>query len=402
MHITYICRSFLDYRIPVFEALSSLTNNHLTVIFSEDFVPERVQKRLQTALGDKAVGLTDEWAMGFHGNITSEFSNTRFRIPWQPGILKEIKLSEPDVLIGNGFSQWTLPALINRTVKRIPLVICYERTAHTERNAQWYRRAYRKAVLPFIDAMCVNGCLSLNYAKSLGIPQERITVGHMVADVKKLPEKYLSLKLKQRSVLREKLQIPINSVVFISVSRLIKLKGIAEFLESWKYFQGTNAVKPHLLIVGEGPERANLESICQKSSLMNVTFTGGVDYNFIHKYYAVADVFMISTLEDNWSLVVPEAMACQLPVMCSKYNGCWPELVTEKNGWVFDPLSVSDTIGCLEKCLADRQKFFEMGKQSFAIVSRHTPEHAAQSILDACEIALGNYKNIKPIRLTDI
>jgi glycosyltransferase involved in cell wall biosynthesis len=388
MRITYICRSFLDYRVPVFESLSKMTNYNLTVIFSKIFVPDRVQKRLRISLEDKAVSLSGERAFGYSGNITNEFSNTRLRIPWQPGILKEIKISEPDVLIGDGFSQWTLPALVYRMVKRIPLVICYERTAHTERNAQWYRRIYRKAVLPFVDAMCVNGRLSMEYAKSLGMPEKRITTGHMVADVAELSSNFQCLNKNLQMDMRKNLKIPMNSTVFISVSKLIKLKGIAEFLESWKELKINHQANPHLLIVGDGPERENLESICRKAKLTNVTFAGAIEYEDIPKYYAAADIFMISTLEDNWSLVVPEAMSCQLPIMCSKYNGCWPELVTEKNGWVFDSLSVSDTVACLEKCLAARQKLPEMGKQSFAIVSQHSPEHAALAILNACKIAV--------------
>jgi len=386
--VTYICRSFLDYRVPVFEELSKLTDGNLTVFFSEKSVPERVQKRLCRAIGDRAIGLSGERAFGFHGNITNEFSNTQIRIPWQPGILKEIKKSNPDVLIGDGFSQWTLPALVYRILKGVPLVICYERTAHTERNAQWYRRVYRKAVVPFVNAMCVNGRLSREYAEFLGMPGNRITIGHMVADIMELSEKHQRLDLKPILALQERLCIPSDAVVFISVTKLIKRKGIAEFLESWKGFKGTGGVKPHLLIVGDGPERGNLESVCRRAAPSNVTFAGGIDYNDIHNYYRLADVFVIPTLEDNWSLVVPEAMACGLPIMCSKYNGCWPELVTTENGWVFDPLDVEDTISCLKKCLTVKDKFPTMGKKSLEIVSHHTPEHAARSILNTCRIAM--------------
>ncbi|WP_028321889.1 glycosyltransferase [Desulfatiglans anilini] len=387
MRITYVCRSFLDYRVPVFETLDELVEGRLSVVFS-DKIPERVIQRARNILGERAVGLAGERALGFHGNITSEFSNTRLRIPWQPGILREIRKSKPHVLIGDGFSQWTLAALVYRIVEGIPLVVCYERTTHTERNAQWYRRIFRKAVIAFVDAMCVNGSLSRGYARSLGMSEDRITIGHMVADVKELHNKHKNLQLDQVSALRQSLGIPLDAVVFLSVSKLIKLKGIAEFLEGWKRFAWADNAKPHLLVVGDGPERGNLEAICREANLRNVTFAGAIDYSHIHQYYGLADVFVISTLEDNWSLVVPEAMACGLPIMCSRYNGCWPELVTPENGWVFDPLDSMDTVSCLEKCLAGRDRLPEMGRKSFEIVQNHTPDHAAKAILNACRIAL--------------
>lgn len=34
-------------------------------------------------------------------------------------------------------------------------------------------------------------------------------------------------------------------------------------------------------------------------------FEGRVQYDEIHKYYAIADVYILPTVEDNWSLVVP-------------------------------------------------------------------------------------------------
>lgn len=36
-------------------------------------------------------------------------------------------------------------------------------------------------------------------------------------------------------------------------------------------------------------------------------FIGRMEYDNIYKYYAIADVFLMPTLEDNWCLVVPEA-----------------------------------------------------------------------------------------------
>ena len=110
-------------------------------------------------------------------------------------------------------------------------------------------------------------------------------------------------------------------------------------------------------------------------------------------YYAAADAFVIPTLEDNWSLVVPEAMACGLPILCSKYNGCWPELVQEgRNGWVFDPLDEQGTTETLSTAVRCQPELATMGAESLAIVSEHSPRRAAQAILSACELALEGSK----------
>jgi glycosyltransferase involved in cell wall biosynthesis len=81
-------------------------------------------------------------------------------------------------------------------------------------------------------------------------------------------------------------------------------------------------------------------------------------------------------------------MACGLPILCSKYNGCWPELVQEKNGWIFDPLDPKDTFRVLDSCLQKASDLPAMGRQSLEIVAGHTPLRAAKSIYEACLIAV--------------
>ena len=118
-------------------------------------------------------------------------------------------------------------------------------------------------------------------------------------------------------------------------------------------------------------------------------FVGAIDYDNIAIYYAAADVFIIPTLEDNWSLVVPEAMACGLPILCSKYNGCWPELIhQDKNGWIFDPLDSESTVKCLNLCIENKNELTKMGINSQEIVKNYSPEKAAGTIIRGCEIAM--------------
>ena len=48
--ITWVLRSFLDYRVPVFAELDACTNHQLHVVFSTEWSPERVQKKLAASV----------------------------------------------------------------------------------------------------------------------------------------------------------------------------------------------------------------------------------------------------------------------------------------------------------------------------------------------------------------
>jgi len=393
MRITWITRSFLDYRVPVFDNLNKLVNGNLTLIYYRDVVPLRIQRKTEQVLGKKSIGLSGELRLvgpkSFAIGASGSGNSAGLRIPFQPGLVKVLRRSKPDVMVSDGFFQWTTAALWLRATKGIPNVVLYERTYHTARNAQWYRTAYRKLAMRWVDAICCNGQLCGEYTRDLGFPEDRITYGHMVADVEGLQKAMLNITNIKTARIRDKYGL--EGIVFLYVGGLVPRKGIYELLKAWKKFashQQSNAIT--LLLVGEGQQREELEQYRESNKLNNVRFVGEIDYDKLAPFYEAADVFVIPTLSDNWSLVVPEAMAYGLPILCSKYNGCWPELVTSDNGWVFDPKNVADTYATLEKCIQHSKMLNKMGRKSLDIVSNFTGRTAAKTILKTCELAMKN------------
>ena len=387
--ITWVLRSFLDYRVPVFAALDARVDHQLHVIFPQDGSPARVRCKLAEALGPRAIALTGGASLGV---AKPQAANTSICIPFQPGLYRAVANTRPDILIADGFFQWTTSALMHRIFRRIPLMVCYERTHHTERKAQWYRRLYRRAVIQFVDACCVNGQQSLAYTRALGMPEARITTGFMAADTESLEKQCASLSVADIQALRAKW--PAQGLVFLFAGQLIPRKGVAQLLTAWSRFECRFPGAGRLILIGSGPEEVNLKRQAAALKLNAAQFLGHVDYEQMALHYAAADVFVIPTLEDNWSLVAPEAMACGLPVLTSLYNGCWPELIREgENGWVFDALDPEDIATSLERCVQRPSDLPRMGQRSQDIVSRFTPRHAAASILKACNIALNHRAN---------
>lgn len=380
MNITWVTRSFLDYRIPVFAELDRLCGGNLSVIFYQDVVPERVRYKLEQILGNRAIGLSGEKRLsGKKSNPISSLQRKGIRIPYQPGLINRLQASEPDVMISDGFFQWTYAPLLLRAWKNIPHVMCYEATAHTERNVQFYRTWYRRLASRWIDAICCNGKLCKNYTISLGFDTNKIFVGSMAADSEGLTS--ACHKILEPEIAEFKQQNKLSGTIFLYVGRLVELKGIECLLKAWKIA----GIAGTLLLVGDGPERPKLEKFCADNKMTDVVFAGTVNYDEIAIFYRSADVFIIPTLQDNWSLVVPEAMACGLPIACSIYNGCHPELVKPENGWVFDPLMHDNAVKILREISAQKNQLHEMGLHSKTIVAEYSPRHSADCIFQACQ-----------------
>lgn len=379
MRITWVTRSFLDYRIPVYKALDNLCMHKLTVIYNGEVVPQRCKDKLFAVLGSRAIPMKGEVRIGKKHQLG--VANKGIRIPIQKNLIKTIKDTTPDVLISDGFFQWTYAPLLIRMNKwrDVKHIMCYEKTPHTERNAPKWRLGYRKFVSRWIDAIDCNGSLTEEFITGKLGYRKPLAFGHMAADTMGIAENVENTTEEEVQALREKHQL--NGLIFMYVGRIIPLKGIMELLHAWKE---ANLDDASLLMVGEGHQRQEAETFIKENDIDNVVFTGAVNYDDLGPYYKVADCFIIPTLEDNWSLVVPEAMAAGLPIACSIYNGCHPELVHPENGWTFDPLNIQHTAETLKTISDNRSYLKEMGEESRRIVANHTPEHAAKALYDMC------------------
>jgi len=386
MNILWVNPSFLDYRIPLYEELNKLCGGSFYLIYSKKRVPERCHSKIQESLGENALFLEDEKRLKL-GRRTG-FANTGIALTYPKGLYKLIRKVRPDLIIAEGFFQFTPWAVWYTMVHSIPLLIAYERTAHTERNCPIWRRLYRRFIGIFTSGYIANGILTKQYLMSQGVKSKNIFTGGMCADSFGLAQNVFLMG--KEDVLAFKQQVfgsnP-SGITFVFVGRMIPLKGISYLLQGWKKHIETYP-NDRLLLVGDGPELSKFRA--EFKDYHSVIFTGGIDYSIIYKYYAISDVFIIPTLEDNWSLVVPEAMACGLPIACSIYNGCHPELVhKDNNGITFDPLDRESVTNALHYFHTVDLKQF--GKRSIEIEKDFNPHNTALNVLRAVEYYLHGF-----------
>jgi N-acetyl-alpha-D-glucosaminyl L-malate synthase BshA len=75
-----------------------------------------------------------------------------------------------------------------------------------------------------------------------------------------------------------------------------------------------------LILVGDGPERQHLETICRQKGLSNhVLFLG--KQQAVEEILAIADLFLIPSESESFGLAALEAMACEVPVISSNAGG---------------------------------------------------------------------------------
>ncbi|WP_289760134.1 glycosyltransferase family 4 protein [Muribaculum intestinale] len=378
MKILWVNPSFLDYRIPLYKALNEHLDGRFHLLYSKERIPARCHAKVRASIGDNAHFIDKEKKVRF-GKADSEFANTSVSIPIPIGLYSQIKRIKPSQIIAEGFFQFTPWALAYSFIHRVPLYIAYERTAHTERNCPWWRKLYRRFVGLFVKGYIANGVLTKEYLVSQGVNLERIYTGGMCADSENLRLSTSSMTATDKDEFEKSIGLEkINGIRYIYVGQIIQRKGVNHLLDAWREHE-KKYTEDQLLIVGSGEYLNQYRE--SYSNLQSVKFLGAVDYSIIFKYYGIADVFVIPTLEDNWSLVVPEAMACGLPIACSIYNGCHPELVKKDyNGITFDPLSINSTKDALAYFQSKDLKL--MGANSIILEEQFNPEKTSQNIIN--------------------
>jgi glycosyltransferase involved in cell wall biosynthesis len=140
---------------------------------------------------------------------------------------------------------------------------------------------------------------------------------------------------------------------------------------------------PGLVIVGEGPERAALETLADRI-LPAVHFAGHLEGRALDEAFARADVFV---LPGTGGLAVQQAMAHGLPVVVGEGDGTADDLVRPANGWRIAPGDVPGLATILRQADGDRTALARMGAESRRIAAQ---EVNIESMVDAFVKAITN------------
>ena len=138
---------------------------------------------------------------------------------------------------------------------------------------------------------------------------------------------------------------PNEEYLITHMSNFRRVKRVADTVRIfYKLRQHTPA---KLLLIGDGPERSNVEDLCrQLGTCDDVRFLGKMDA--VEEVLSVSDLFLMPSEKESFGLAALEAMACEVPVISSDAGGL-PELTVDgKSGFV---CPVGDIDAMAEKAL---------------------------------------------------
>ncbi len=184
-----------------------------------------------------------------------------------------------------------------------------------------------------------------------------------------------------------------SGLKIITVGRLIYLKGFHLTINAFAMFLQKTDKNAELTIIGDGMDRELLRKLVNKNNLLRkVKFLGNIPREFVLEELSTSGIFVFPSFEGG-GMVVLEAMAVGLPVVCLDYGGPG-EMVTNECGFKIKPITPQQTINDLAEALLKlaqdpelRKKMGEAGRKR--VEEHYTWEKKGEFIRKVYEDVLG-------------
>ncbi|NVE90731.1 glycosyltransferase [Vreelandella titanicae] len=162
--------------------------------------------------------------------------------------------------------------------------------------------------------------------------------------------------------------------VLVSISRLSKEKNIDFMLNGLALLRDNSAHDFHLLLLGEGHEREQLQARIEALGLnKHVTLVGAVPPDDVACYCHLAELFIFASRSETQGMVVLEAMAAGLPVVVVRSSGIEDIVQHGVNGYK-TAHDVQAWCGRIDTLLSDDKLKARLSKQASHDAAEHCIE----------------------------
>ena len=290
-----------------------------------------------------------------------------------PTALGALRSFRPDLVFTSAFGLWTLLALLHRGLARTRVVVLLDGISDSCAFRHSPRIVLRRIMARWVDAAISNSEAGCEYLRrDLGIATARVhhrrfyvpDVRALCADCEVPPAPATP-----------------NAPAFLFVGQIIPRKGWRCLLQAASLLRQRGRRNFTVTFAGDGPELPQLQaSVAELGLEENVTLAGRVPYAELGQHFARASALILPSLEDTWGMVVPEAMALNKAVLCSKFAGASELISNGREGYVFDPHAPAELAAAMERFLDDPALASVLGAQAGRTIAPQTPHNAAREL----------------------
>ena len=238
----------------------------------------------------------------------------------------------------------------------------------------WIERQYVKSY----DLLLPDSYYGAKLLRKLGAEDEKVRVVPNGVDTKLFSPRESKPEIERRWSL--------GRPVVLAAGRLVPWKGLNYLVRAapvvLRSFSSTT-----FLVVGDGPERANLERQVEELGLgRSFVFTGRIPHREMAEVISCADVFVLPSLFDTTPNVLLEVMSSGKPVVASDIEGIREVIKNMETGILVPPADDHNLGEALLRLLSDPPEASKIGGRARDFVRReYSLTAVADKILGVCE-----------------
>ena len=176
--------------------------------------------------------------------------------------------------------------------------------------------------------------------------------------------------------------------VLLFVGRLMEKKGIFDLLNALAQLKADT--EAHLLIVGDGEEREEIQRQVQQLGLaQRVTLAGYLEGEELHAAYSAAAIFVLPTWFEGFPTVIAEAMHAGLPIVTTPLRGMADHLENGINAVFVPPRDPAAVAEALLRLLTDPLLARRMSEANRNTVRKFAPAVVANGYRHVLNDVLG-------------
>lgn len=213
----------------------------------------------------------------------------------------------------------------------------------------------------------------IKYSAQITVSRDFFKIDNVNKDIVYIPNGFDPVYLKHNSSKTS------NSNTLLFIGRLHPQKNLICLIEAMKILK-SEANPANLTIIGDGPQKQELQHLIKKYALQNiVTLVGEKSKEQLISYYQHSMAFILPSIYEGQPLTLLEAWASKLPVIVSKTGDNMYLVKDGENGYFIqnqnDPKSIAQTI---KKALKN-PNLKKLGQNGYNLVKdKYTWENSAR------------------------
>lgn len=385
-NILYVISHPIQYQAPLLRLISESPDIDISVIF--------YWNKAVNAYFDSGFQQHVQWDVpllsGYSHQYLSDAAKSKnpFKKLWT--LWKIIDRKKYDVVWTHGYADiYTLSAILFSKLKKIKTWARGESVLFSDTKNSVIQKIKRKILFRMLDPLVHRylaiGTENKNFYLAQNISPQKIVLCPYSVDNHFFRTKFLEAQHKMAD-LKKSLNMDPEHPVILYAGKFMTRKYPIDLLKAHCVVcQNTTMLHPYLLFIGTGETLDEVQAYSSPHPHY-VRFLGFKNQSELPAYFALADIFVLPSVHENWGLVVNEAMNAECAIIVSDQVGCAADLVKhEINGYIYPARDIQMLAHYLKQLTENRALCEKMKKNSVEIISQWGLAESVIGLRKACQ-----------------